>query len=169
MTTLNFETTVNVSKQEAWIVQANFAGISIFHPVVPKSYAINNSEQGGLGAERRCELNADGSKFIDERIVRFVDGQEYDVEIYGGNQIPPVNNLIVTIGLEEVSTNQTRIYLVAKYEPKYSFIGTIMDTVMIKPFLTKAMNGILAGFKHHMETGETVQSFQTLKLAGLIA
>lgn len=169
MTTLNFETTLNANKDEAWKILADFAGISVFHPVVPKSYAINGTGGTGLGAERRCELSDDGKKFIEERIVRFVDGKEYDVEIYGGNQMPPVNNLIVTIGMEELSPNQIRVYLVAKYQPKFGPIGTVMNMMMIKPFLSKAMNGILAGFKHHMATGESVQSFGTLQAAGLMA
>jgi len=169
MTTLNFETTLNANKQEAWQVIADFAGISVYHPGVPKSYVINQSERSGLGAERRCELSNDGKKYIDERIVRFVDGQEYDVEIYGGNQIPPVNNILVTIGVESVSTGQTRIYIRLSYQPKFGPIGVVMDRVMIRPLMSKAMKGIIYGFKHHMETGEPVQSFGTLKAAGLVA
>lgn len=104
-------------------IKSDFAEISISHPIVPKSYAINNSKQGGSRAECRCELNTDGSKFINERIVRFIDGQEYDVEIYRGNQMPPVNNLIMTNRLDEISSNQTRIYLIAKHEPNYDLSG----------------------------------------------
>lgn len=169
MTTLNFDITVDVSKEEAWNVLADFAGISVFHPSVPKSYAINNSERGGLGAERRCELSDDGKKYIDERIIRFVDGQEYDVEIYGGNQLPPVHRIIVTLGIQELAKNRTRVFLQANYQPKFGLIGVIMDMMMIKPLLNKAMNGILLGFKHHMETGQPVQSFGTLQAAGLLA
>lgn len=169
MTTLNFETTVNVGKDKAWQTLADFAGISVFHPVVPKSYAINGTSHTGLGAERRCDLNTDGTKYVEERITRFVDGKEYDVDIYGGNQVPPVNNLIVTLGVESISTTQTRVYVIANYQPKFGPIGTVMNMMMIKPFLSKAMNGILLGFKHHMETGQPVQSFGTLKAAGLLA
>lgn len=169
MTNLSFNITVDASKEKAWKTLADFAGISIFHPAVPKSYAINGTADTGLGAERRCELSDDGAKFVDERIVRFVDGKEYDVEIYGGNQIPPINNFIVTIGLESVTSNQTRIYLRANYQPKFGPIGAVMNMMMIKPFLNKVMNGILLGFKHHIETGSSVQSFGTLKAAGLLA
>ncbi len=169
MTKLNFDITVNATKDEAWKSLADFAGVYTFHPAVPKSYAINGSSHTGLGAERRCELNSDGSKYIEERIVRFVDGEEYDVDIYGGNQMPPVNNFIVTLGVESVSANQTRIYVRANYEPKFGPVGMVMNMMMIKPFISKAMNGILLGFKHHMETGKPVQSFGTLKAAGLLA
>lgn len=169
MATLNFETTVNASKDKAWKVLADFAGVSIFHPSVPKSYAINGTGDTGLGAERRCELSSDGQKFVEERIVRFVDGHEYDVEIYGGNQLPPVNNFLATIGIEAIGANQTRVYMKVSYQPKWSIIGTVLNMVMIKPFLTKALNGILVGFKHHMETGQPVQSLRTLQTAGLFA
>ena len=169
MTTLNFDMILDVNKGEAWKVIADFAGISVFHPAVPKSYAINQSERSGLGAERRCELSNDGKKYIDERIIRFVDGKEYDVVIYGGNQMPPVNNLIVTIGIQELANKHIRVYLQANYQPKYGPIGTVMNLMMIKPFLSKAMNGILLGFKHYMESGQPVQSFGTLQAAGLFA
>lgn len=169
MTTLNFEKVVNGNKDDIWQVLADFAGISIFNPSVPKSYAINGSGNTGLGAQRRCELSNDGAKFVEERIIRYVDGKEYDVEIYGGNQMPPVNNFIVTIGMEHVSGNQYRIYFIANYQPKFGPIGAVMNMAMIKPLLSKAFDGILIGFKHHMETGQPVQSFGTLKAAGLIA
>jgi len=169
MTTLNFDITVNASKDDAWKTLADFAGISVFHPTVPTSYTINSTAGTGLGAERRCEFNSDGSKYIDERITRFVDGKEYDVEIYGGTQMPPVNNLSITLGIESISLSQTRVYVRASYQPKYGPVGMVMNMLMIKPFISKALNGILLGFKHHMETGQQVQSFGTLKAAGLVA
>jgi hypothetical protein len=169
MATLNFETTVNVSKDKAWNLLADFAGVSIFHPTVPKSYAINGTGDTGLGAERRCELSNNGSKYVEERIIRFVDGHEFDVEIFGGNQIPPVNNFIETLGVEAIGTNQTRVYMKVNYQPKWGPIGFIMNIMMIKPLLTKVLNGILVGFKLHVETGQPVQSFRTLQVAGLFA
>ena len=169
MATLNFETTVNVGKEKAWDLLADFAGVSIFHPMVPKSYAINGTDDTGLGAERRCELNHDGSKFVEERIVRFDEGHEYDVEIYGGNQVPPVNDFLVTLGVQSINTNQTRVYMRANYQPKWGIIGATMNRVMIAPFLKKVLPGILAGFRHHIETGQPVESFRTLQTAGLVA
>lgn len=169
MSTLNFDITVNANKDQSWKILADFAGISVFNPSVPKSYAINGSSHTGLGAERRCELNDDGSNYVEERIVRFVDGKEYDVDIYGGTQLPPLNNFLVTLGVESISANQTRIYAKASYQPKFGPLGIVMNMVMIKPFLTKAFNGILLGFKHHVETGSLVQSFGTLQAAGLVA
>ena len=168
MTTLKFDTIVTGDKDTLWKVLADFAGISVFHPTVPNSYVINGTDRTGLGAERRCELNNDGTKFVEERIIRFVEGEEYDVEIYGGTQMPPVTNFIITIGMKSLSENQHRIYMIANYQPKFGPIGTVMNMLIIQPFISKALNGVLIGFKHHMTTGQPVQSFDTLKAAGLL-
>lgn len=168
MTTLYFDIIVSGDREEIWKVLVDFAGISVFHPFVRKSYTINGTPDTGLGAERRCELSADGKKYQDERIVRFVDGKEYDVEISGGNQFAPVNNLLGTMGMESLTKNQHRIYLKTSYQPKYGPIGMMINTLILKPFISKALNGVLVGFKHHIETGQSIQSVSTLKAAGLI-
>lgn len=168
MTTLYFDIIVSGDKEKVWNTLADFAGVSVFHPIVRKSYAINGTPNTGLGAERTCELSDDGKKFMNERIVRFVDGKEFDVEVSGGNQQAPVNNLIATVGIESLNDNLHRIYLKMSYQPKFSIFGKILDLVMIKPLISKSINAVLVGFKHHIETGQPIQSVRTLKAAGLL-
>lgn len=169
MTSVYFDIIVSGDKETIWNALENFAGISVFHPFVHKSYAINGSSDRGHGAERRCELSADGKKYLDERIVRFVDGKEFDVELSGGNQMPPINNLIGTMGMESLTSKQHRIYLKTSYQPKFGLFGKVLDMITIKPLISKSLKTVLVGFKHHIETGHSIQSVRTLKSAGLIA
>ncbi len=169
MTVLNFEVVVSGKREDIWNILADFPGVSVYHPFVHNAYIINGTPQAGEGAERRCELSDDGKKFINERIARFVDGQEFDVEPSGGNQLAPVNNMIATVGLESLTNNQHRIYLKMSYQPKFGVIGMILDMITIKPLITRSIDAVLVGMKHHIETGQSVQSIGTLKAAGLLA
>lgn len=39
---------------------------------------------------------------------------------------------------------------------KFGPVGALMDQAMVKPQFAKSFEGILAGLKHHCETGEMV-------------
>ena len=39
---------------------------------------------------------------------------------------------------------------------KFGPVGALMDQAMVKPQFTKSWESVLAGLKHHCETGETV-------------
>ena len=52
--------------------------------------------------------------------------------------------------------DSTVVGLMTDYELKYGPIGALMDTLFARRQVRKGMDELLAGLKHHIETGETV-------------
>lgn len=163
MVQIKAESIINAPKDKVWEVVADFPAVMNFHPFVPKSYSLNNTPHRGVGSERRCNLNEDGTNYVDERVVRYTEGESYDVDIYEGSQLPPVNNFNATIRVRSLSANQTVFALEMKYELKSNPIYWLMGRLMIPRFMNNLGKGVVAGAKYHIETGNYVESPAILK------
>lgn len=160
---------INASKDEVWEVIKDFPTVMNYHPLINNSYSINNTSHSGVGAERTCEFDAKGTKFIHERVVRYDEGESYDVDIYGGNQIPPINDMLATIGIKSASASQTILWMQISYSPRVNPLMWIMAHTMIKKFMNNAIDGIVRGAKHHIETGAMVSSFKDIAMIPAVA
>ena len=149
---------INAPKNKVWDTIADFPAVVNFHPLIANSYTINDTVSRGFGAERTCEFDAAGKKFINERITRYAEGESYDVLIYGGTQMPPVNNMLATLSVREVSANETIMTMKISYQPKANPVMWVMAHTMIKRFLNNAIQSVLDGAKTHIETGKTINS-----------
>ena len=167
MTTIKAEIIVSGKREDIWQVLADFAHVDVYHPIVQKSYVINGAPETGLGAERRCELSTDGKRYQNEKITRWIEGKEFDVEISGGNVPAPVKNLVGTVGMETLTTNQHRIYLITIYQPVYGLIGQIVNMIMVRPFIARSLNRVLQGLREHLETQQQLHPVDMLRVTDL--
>ena len=155
MTSITREIRINAPKEKVWDALANFGDIYTFHPGVPKSYSTNN-QSGGKGATRHCDLG--GGSSIEERVIEWKDGESMAIEIYDGKKAPPFKRAVATLAVREAGPNATIASGTIDYTMKFGPIGALMDTLIVKSQFSKAWAGIFAGLKHHVETGETVES-----------
>lgn len=153
---------VDAPKDKVWSILADFDGVYKSNPYVMKSYTLNEQSRG-LGAERHCELNADGSSYSQERIVEWHEGEGYAIEMHGGTNLPPVNDLRVALQVEAIDEVRSRIFMIFNYCPKWGILGQMMNPIVFKPLLRPIAKNTLLGFKHHIETGQNVESTETLK------
>lgn len=165
MTSLTREVRINAPKEKVWDALADFGNISVFNPTVPNSHSTNGLSSGE-GATRHCDIGTSGSS-IEERVVEWKDGESMAIEIYEGKKAPPFKKAIATISIREVSPNVTIASGTIEYTMKYGPIGTLMDAMMVKPQFSKGWSGLFAGLKHHVETGETVESPKGLDLSAV--
>ncbi len=107
----------------------------------------------GCGARMRREDAARVCEFgpnlaIEETAVAWNPGESYTlaIEFLKGTQ-PPITNTLGTLAVRE-NGNASVVTMVMSYNTKLGLIGMIMDRMMI--------DGLLAGMKHHIETGELV-------------
>jgi hypothetical protein len=112
-------------------------------------------------------LNADGTKYVLERVTRYEEGKSYDIDIYGGNQKPPVKDLLATIGIREISPYQTVVYLQMTYNAGRNPIMWVIAHTMIKNMMNRLINAVVDGAKYHLETGNAVKSIKVLQAAKL--
>jgi hypothetical protein len=144
MATHSATTHIAAPRDDVWAHLADFGGIMRFNPNVTKSYS-TSANNTGHGASRTCELTFPGAT-VDERIAEWNEGESMVVEIYGGEKLPPIENvqvLIAVAGDDESSI----VTATMSYDTKYGPIGWVMDKLIVSRKFGRAFAGIFAGLK----------------------
>lgn len=101
--------TIHASLEEVWPVLADLANTADYNPAVARSFTIND-QPSGLGARRRCDISADGKKFIEEEAVAFdAEGRSYTMSLVGGTAKPPIDTVQVTVSCEAAGPDATTV------------------------------------------------------------
>lgn len=172
MTYVSAEIRIAAPKARVWDILANLGEVARFHPFVSKSYYHPTSARTGVGASRVCEFGPAMS--VRETAVDWREGQSYvlGIEVVKG-QKPPIRDFQGHLSVHEIPGG-TLARIEMRYEPRFGPIGWLMDRLMIRPQYEKMLPGIMAGLKHHVETGEDVdpgvlKSIDQTALAGATA
>ncbi len=161
MSTITREVLIDASPQKVWAALADFGNIYLFNPNVPQSY-LTSEQTAGVGTTRHCDFNMMGAS-VEERIVEWQENKSMKVDIYAWKNLPGIKKMTAALKLDEVN-GRTRLQGTMEYTLKYGPLGKIMDASMMKPRNTKAWEGLLAGIKRHLETGEVINGLQQLNL-----
>ena len=165
MSTVSYQIHIDAPVEKVWNVLADFGGTYIWNPGVNQSYS-TSSKNGGFGATRHCDLKPAGS--VEERIIEWNEGKDYTLEVYAGKGIPPFRKSLATFAVKPDGPG-TIVTATVEYSLKYGPIGTLMNLFMVGPFVKKAFQALLAGLKHHAETGQEVKSARGLKFVAVPA
>lgn len=146
---------INAPKHEVWKVLADIGGIYKWNPGVAHSYS-TSEENSGEGATRHCDLQTTGGKsfgYLEERTVDWREGEGYKIDIYDSN-LPIKSNVVeFTVKADE---DGTIVSVSPEYAIKYGLLGSLINRLFLHRKLQQAMEGLLAGLKYHVETGEVV-------------
>ena len=157
MTTFSTTIKVNVPKEKVWEVLADLGSIYKWNPGVSHSYS-TSSETGGEGAMRHCDLqNAKGGSigYLKERAFDWRDGDGFTIDIYESNL--PLKRNYVKFDLKS-NGDGTIVTITPDYELKFGPLGVLADLLIGRRMLKKGMADMAAGLKHHIETGELVDT-----------
>lgn len=152
MTQFSDEVRINAPKARVWEVLANIGSVQRYHPGVAKSW-YTTEQREGVGACRHCDLLPMGT--VEERIVEWNEGESYTIEIYEGSKTPPFNKAFAYISLR-VDGDATVVRMTMEYTMKFGPIGALMDALIVRKQFEKVAPSLLAGLKHHVETGEEI-------------
>lgn len=146
---------INAPKHEVWKVLADIGGIYKWNPGVAHSYS-TSEENSGEGATRHCDLQTTGGKsfgYLEERTVDWREGEGYKIDIYDSN-LPIKSNVVeFTVKADE---DGTIVSVSPEYAIKYGLLASLINRLFLQRKLQQAMEGLLAGLKYHVETGEVV-------------
>ena len=154
MTTLSAKVRIDAPRDVVWDALADFGGTWKYNPNVTTSRSLSEANSG-VGAERHCDLTFAGAT-VQERILEWDDGEGYALEIYDGDKLPPIKNIIARLSVSE-ENGHTVAEGTMSYDTKFGPIGWIMDRLMVRTQFGRAWQGIFAGLKHHAETGDLVE------------
>jgi hypothetical protein len=141
---------IDAPKEKVWAKIADLGAIQDYSPSVSKSYYTSESKEG-VGSSRHCSLLPFGE--VEERILDWKDGEEYTIEIYEGEKVPPFKTAIGRMSVEaDGGSSMARFTL--EYDMKYGLFGWLLDRLMVRRKFSKVPSAVLKGLKRYMENGE---------------
>ncbi len=165
MTTITRQVTIDASVEQVWPALADFGAVATWNPNV-KASRLTSEEGSGIGITRECSLVPIGT--IQERVTEWTEGRMMSIEIFDFKNVPAMRRAVAVIGLEP-RNGKTLATVEMNYEVGLGALGAGMNSVMMKRQFTKSLTGLLAGLKHHIETGDSVDRRSNLPTAAVAA
>ncbi|MGF1473269.1 MAG: SRPBCC family protein [Rubrobacteraceae bacterium] len=153
MTTIAKNVRIGAPKERVWKLLADLGGVVNYHPFVTNSY-YETEQESGAGASRVCEFGPDSA--VQERAIEWKEGKSYTLAIdFTKGRKPPIQNQRARVSVREAGGG-TLAAIEMSYEPKFGPAGALMDRFVMRPRFEKLLSGVMAGLKHHAETGEPI-------------
>lgn len=156
MASIRYEITVDRPPSEVWDLISDFGGVYRYNPNVSHSRLTNGSANEGVGATRHCDLSFSGAS-VEERILEWHEGEGYALEIFDGEKLPPFRSGVrAAVTVRPAGSERSVVTGDMDYELKFGLLGRLMDRTVVAPRFGPAFGRLLAGIKHHAETGEEI-------------
>lgn len=145
---------INAPVDEVWaIVGEDYGAIAHSHPKIVNSDYINGTLAAGEGAERVCNFNDSGTRYLHEKQM------DYDPEHYTfRNQVIQAGKFPVdpeytfaVYKVEPIDANTTRFVFEMQYRTKPAFMGGMM-----RGSFQKLIADYAVAIEHYITTGEEV-------------
>ncbi len=147
---------IGAPAEKVWEVLADFGSVSTFNPSVTDSH-LTADQINGVGATRHCDLTVPGAS-IEERIVDWQDGRSFSVDIYDGAR-NPFAKALGTMSVEPLDADRSLASMSIEWKAKGGIFSGLLGRALTGQN-QKAVSGVLAGLKHHVETGDPVEGRQ---------
>jgi Polyketide cyclase / dehydrase and lipid transport len=152
--TIKVELLIKAPADKIWEAMVlDYGKISNFSPYIYASNYENGSLKGVVGAERKCNLNASGSRWVHERIAAIDEKNRIlrNTTIAGAKFPIDMDNSQAFYQVKDNGNGTST----ASYELQYRTKPAMMGTIAKKQFIN-TLSGTLVGLKHYLETGEIV-------------
>ncbi|KXX71567.1 SRPBCC family protein [Flammeovirga sp. SJP92] len=153
---ITVERTMKAPASAVWkVVGEEFGDIHKSHPLVVSSSYTNNQHQGCEGAERVCNLNTDGSKYVKETQVNYdPENYSFKVQITTTQGIPLVPEYsYATYKVVPLDENTSKLVFEFNYRTKPAFMGGLA-----KGKFKKQLSNYMLAVEHYVTTGEEVNA-----------
>lgn len=152
MTKFSGSIRINAPKDRVWNIISDLGGVYKYNPSVHKSYYASDTHSG-VGADRVCELLPMGK--LKESVLEWREGESYRLSVIPLEKAPPLTGAEGGFRLK-AEGQSTVAHFEIEYQLKFSWLGRLMDVLLVRPQFSKTVPGILEGLKHYAETGEEV-------------
>ena len=141
---------IDAPPDKVWSVLADLGSIYKWNPGVAKSHTTSELTQGE-GATRHCDL--DDKNYLEERAFDWREGESFKIDVFESSM--PLESNIVSFQIAPAG-DATRVSVTADYKLKFGPIEALMDVLFAKRMLQHGFDDMMAGLKHHIETGEMI-------------
>jgi len=135
--------------EAVWKVLDDYGSVYKYNPGV-KTSDILGAKRTGLGARRQCNF-CDGSSFK-ETIVEYVPNEGYSFTLSDFSL--PLKSANSHFGLTAISGSKSSLSVTLEFEPKFGPLGWLMAKLLMRPALTKTLNGLVSGLDDYMKSGQ---------------
>lgn len=142
---------MNNNVESVWKVLDDYGAVYKYNPGVESSEILGENETG-LGAQRECNFY-DGSS-LKETITEYVPNEGYSFKLSDFSL--PLKSANSHFRLTPISENKSLLSVTLEFEPKFGALGWLMAKLLMRPMLTKALNGLVKGLDDYMTTGQLV-------------
>lgn len=154
---------IMASADKVWaIVGEDYGAVANSHPKIINSEYINGSLKSGEGAERVCNFNEKGTKFLKEKMVNYdPDNYTFKNQVFQAGKFPVNPEYTYAIyKIEAIDENTSRFVFDMTYRTKPAFMGSFA-----KGSFKKLIADYAIAIEHHINTGEKVtkDNFRAIK------
>ncbi len=145
---------LDVPAEKVWaIVGEDYGAIAYSHPKIISSNYVNGTLQAGEGAERVCNFNEKGTKFLKEKMINYrPEEMSFTNTVYQAGRFPVDPEYTQAVyKVEALSNGQSRITFNMQYRTKPAFMGA-----MARGNFKKLIRDYFIAIEHHAKTGEKV-------------
>jgi len=96
------------------------------------------------------------SRYIDETITEWEDGVRFVYKVEGKNSL--LRSVHAGFLVSPSDDSDTLVTYTVHYQPRWRIAGTIADKIFLRRSLCRKIGLSLAGLKHHVETGELIDT-----------
>lgn len=163
ITTIKRAIAINQPKDKVWSVLADFGKICHGHPAVRKSH-ITSAQKEGVGATRHCDFTMMGAS-AEEKVTEWNTGKNIKIEVYKLEKMPGIDTMSLDLAILE-NGKDTILSSTMQYTMKNAFFD-VMNSLVMKNMNAKLLDGIMAGHKLYIETGNIVDEKTKLDLSSV--
>jgi len=155
--------TINAPADKVWaVVGEDYGGVAKSHPKIVSSNYISGTLKGGEGAERVCNFNKKGTRYLREKQLDY-DPANYTFrnQVFQAGKFPVNPEYTYAIyKIEPIDDESCRFVFDMTYRTKPAFMGGMM-----KKQFKKLINDYAIAIEHHVLTGEVVtkDNFKAVK------
>ena len=152
MTTIQHEVFATCRPERVWALLADLEAVQQYNPGV-RHAAVEGTHRSGVGARRSCDLVPKGR--VVERVTHWEDGRALGLEVAESNW--PIHFMRWVTRLE-ADDRGTRITQSLEYQVKFGPVGWLLDHLVMRRQLTKALDAVFASLIRHAEASAPVRS-----------
>ncbi len=146
MTKLSSEIQISAPKDKVWGVLADLEAVQLYDPAITKAF-YTSEVRDGVGAARQCDWPGG---YVRERVTEWKPGEGYAINVYEGSDIAPFESQDARFVLRDARQG-TAVSLELEYRLKPDVPS---DPQEIESEYRQLIEGVLAGLKHYVETGQ---------------
>ncbi len=146
MTRLSSEIEIDAPREKVWAILADLEEVQHYDTAITKAFYTSEAREG-VGAARQCDWPGG---FVRERVTEWKPGEGYAINAYEGSDVAPFESLDVRFVLRDAGRG-TAVSLELEYRLKPDVPS---DPQELESEYRQLIEGVLAGLKHYVETGQ---------------